>query len=332
MKEAEGKDDFTDRALQSSDMDANAEIKNAGSQMLVHRVQSSPGSDGSCNSSSGSAVSALQSKFKEISQRQSKGRETHNVPLEGPSEPLHKKSDKEQSSMRIPEVKIFKWSSSADEVSEAHSLSTASHLKENKWENEGDSIHSLDCGLGEGSRMENCSTSRDGGTLQSKPSSSSRYWTPSQSFWKVAGPETLVSNTEVNFFPVTMKNMVHAGKEEEPKLRVRGTVVQKELQGLDSLESTFQKEQILPDEPGKKDIPDILSCQGGYKIMKPETEKAQTIKTTSAMLTEGQDQLPLTNKGEILCCLSDFVVSCTGLHSNILIVCGISKSAHTAAG
>lgn len=282
-------------------MDANAEIKNAGSQMLVHVVQSASCSDGSCNSPSGSAVSALQSKFKEISQRQSKGKETHDVLLEGPSEPLQKKSDKEQS-LSIPEVKIFKWSSSADEVSEVHSLTSSSHLKENKWEKEGDSIHSLDCGHGEGSRMENCITSGEGANLQSKPSSSPRHWTPSKGFWKVAGPETLVSNIKVNSFPITMKNVVHAG-EEEPKLRVRGTVVQKELQGLDSLESTFQrcfqKEQSLPDEPGRQDIPDILNCQGGHQMKTAETEKVQTTKTTSAMLTEGQYQLPLINKGEI---------------------------------
>lgn len=298
MKEANGgrgaEKHLSGRVLQNSGMEANAQIKNAGTQMALRVVQSTPGSDGSCNSSSGSAVSALQSKFKEISQRRSKGKEMHNVLLAGLTEPLHKNSGTEQTSLSIPDVRNCKWSSSADEVPEVQNLTTSSHLKHNKWKKEEDFIPSLDCALEERSKMENFMTSADGGTLLSK-TSSPRCWAPSKGFWKAAQPETFGSNVEVNSLPITMKN----ASEKEKKLRVGVTVFRKKLRDVDDLESAFQrcfqKDRSPLNEPGREDISDILSH--GTEI--PKTEDAQTIKPTSAMLAEGQYQPPLINKGEL---------------------------------
>lgn len=275
------------RVLQNSGMEANAQIKNAGTQMVLHMVQSAPGSDGSCNSSSGSAVSALQSKFNEISQRRSKGKEMHNVLLGGLSEPLQKNSGTEQTSLSIPDVRNCKSSNSADEVPEV--LTTSSHLKHNKWKKEEDSIPSLDRALEERSKMENFITSADGGTLLSK-TYSPRCWAPSKGFWKAAQPETFVSNAEFNSLPISMKN----ASEKEKKLRVGVTVFRKKLRNVDDLESTFQRCFQKDQSPLDEDISDIL-CHG-TEI--PKTEDAQTIKTTSAMLAEGQYQPPLINKGE----------------------------------
>ncbi|KAK2860933.1 hypothetical protein Q7C36_005099 [Tachysurus vachellii] len=240
--------------------------------------ESAPCSDGCCNSPSDSAVSALQSKFKEISQRRSKGKEIPDVPLVCPSEPLQKKSDKEPSSLSIPEVKFFKSSSGSDVVSEVQNLTVSSHLKEKKQEMEGDLIPSFDSSLCGGSRMDSLTTSEDGGTILSKTISSPRYRTTLKSFWKAAHPKTIVSNREVDSLPITMKNLITAS-EEEQKLRVRGNMVHKDLPGL---ESAFEK-QLPPDEPEREEI--------------SEAEKAHTTKPILAMLAEGQYQPPLVNKG-----------------------------------
>lgn len=303
MKEAAGKDYLLPQALQSSGMEADTQISNAhtGTEILLHMVRSAPGSDGSCVSPSGSAVSALQSKFKEISQRRCKGKDTHDVPLESPSGLLQEKSDMERSPLNIPEVKIFKSSSSADELSEVQNLPMSSHLKEHKLE--GESVLSFDSALGEGFRGENFTTSGHGNSVLSKPTLSPRYWTAPKGFWRAARRDTLVPNMEINSFPRTTKNVVHASQEEQ-KLRVGGTVVHKELHGLNTLESTFhrclQKEQSSPsDEPKKEDISDIPSCRGGHTMEMSEPEKVQTTKTSSAMLAEGQHQPPLIIKGEI---------------------------------
>ncbi|KAK3567889.1 hypothetical protein QTP86_027310 [Hemibagrus guttatus] len=245
-------------------MEANAQIKTAGTQTSLHMVQSAPCSDGCCNSPSDSAVYALQSKFKEISQRRSKGKETPDVPPEGPSEPLQKKSDKEAPSLSIPGVK--KSNSRAD----VQNLTTSSHLKENKQEKEGDSIPSLECNHGEGSCMDTFTTSGDGGKVLSKPISSPRYRTPPKGFWRVSHPETTVSNREVDSLPITMKN-VEVAREEEQKLRVRGNVVHKDLNC--AFQRHLQKEQNPPDEPEREDV-----------------SEAHTTKPTSVMLAEGQYQ------------------------------------------
>lgn len=275
-------------------METNAQIKKSGKQMLLHMVQSAPGSDGSCNTPSGSAVSALQLKFKEMSQRRSKGKETHDVPLEGPSESSQKKLDKEQSSLSIPKDKVFNLISSADELYEEHNLPASSHLNYHKKEKEEEaSFASLECALGEGSRMDHFTPSGDGGTILLKQTSSPRYWTPPKGFWRAARRGTHVSNIEIDSLPVITKNVVHISKEEQ-KLRVGGTYLPKELQGLHSLESTFQRcfqnKQNVPDGSGKNVT---NCCQERYKT------EAQTAKTSSAMLAEGQYQPPLINKGKI---------------------------------
>lgn len=275
-------------------MEANNKKKNSGTQMLLHMVQSAPVSDGSCNSPSGSAVSALQSKFKEISQRRSKGMETHDVPLEGPSEPSQKKLDMERSPPSIPEVKVLNVISSADEHHEEQNLPTASHLKYNKKEmEEEDSLASHDCALGEGTRMENFTPSGDGGTILSKQILSPRYWTSPKGFCRAARRGTLVSKTELVAQPIITKNVVHISKEEQ-KLIVGGTSLHKELQGLEiTFQRCFQTKQSAQDGSGKDNVSNIQSCQRGCKT------EAQITKTSSAMLAEGQYQPPLINKGKI---------------------------------
>ncbi|KAI5612644.1 hypothetical protein C0J50_4376 [Silurus asotus] len=217
-----------DQTLQNSDMEANAPIKKAGTQLFHHTGQSAPDFESSSDLPSGSAVSALQSKFKERSQRRSKGTETH-VLLKDPPEAL-KKPDKEQSPLSIAEVKIFNMCSS-DEVSEVQGFVTPSQLTEKKWQQ--DSIPSFDNEFGEGSRIEDFIKIGDGGTLLSKPTSSPRYWTPPKGFWRVA-------------------------RREEQNFKFRGTALHKDLQGLDSVKSTstqrcFQDEQVPLDEPRKED-------------------------------------------------------------------------------
>lgn len=230
-------------------------------------VPPAPDSDCSCNPPSGSAVSALQSKFKEISQRKSKGKGTHDVVLDGTLEPLQKKPDKEHVSLSLPEVKIFKSSNSADVVSKGQTITISNNVKVKNWEKH--SIFRLDCDHGEGPRMEKFTKTKDGASLLSKPTSSPRYWTSPQVCRREAEPKILVA---------------HAN-EEEQTLKVRGIVAHKEC---------LQKEPSQPD--------DILtlSCQRERgKTDTTETENIQTIKTNPIMLVEGQYQLPLTNKGEI---------------------------------
>lgn len=273
-----------DRARQRSGMEAKARLNNPSTQMFLHQVRSAPGSDGSCNSPSGSAVSALQSKVKKISQRQSQ--EDPGVPLEGPSEPLRKKPDQGLLSLSVPEVKSFKMFSTSEKVSKLENLTFPVPQKDNKYEKEGNSTLSLACGLGEGSGIESFMTRKDGGTILSEP----RYWTPPKGFRTADQRETLISNRGLSLLPVTMRNVKDTNKEEQDeKPRPGGPVVRKELQEWDGLESTFQrcfqKVVNIPDEPERADT--------------AETEGVCTIKPTSAMLAEGRYQPSVINKGEI---------------------------------
>ncbi|TSS97523.1 Procollagen galactosyltransferase 2 [Bagarius yarrelli] len=237
-------------------------------------TESAPFSEGFCNSPSSSAVSALQSKVREISQRQSKAK--------GPPESLQKESEKEPMFLSIPEVKIFQSSSGADEVSKVQNFTTSIYLKENKWKKEGDSISSLHCDPG-GSKMQNLSTSGESSTVLSMPTSFTTVEKASKGFWNVAHSKTFVSNKDFDSLQKTMKNVVNT-REEKQKVEVRGTVVQTELQGSGNLKNRcFQKEQNPPNQPEKE----VIS----------EKKKVQTNKLTSSMLAEGLCQPPLINKG-----------------------------------
>ncbi|KAL7879544.1 hypothetical protein SRHO_G00017980 [Serrasalmus rhombeus] len=291
--------------------------RTADTQELLSALQSeskSPSpSSGSPSSSpllSGSAVSALQTKFKQISQRRCKEKDKHDYLFEGSSEHCVQKIDEDKlSPSQTPSSDLRKTSSGSDEDGSEPHLTEACDKGDKESATFG--IEGLPRGLGEGSSLENIATGGADTSLSPKPTSSPRHWAPPKGFWRVARPETLLLNGEgaSSLVPCSPKNVPHTQEEElqrKRRLRVERAAVRKELQRSDSLESAFhrcfQKEADPTDTLGdlwRADSWETVCSRGGSKMERAGTDekhaekcKTRTMETTTGKRAEGQHQPP----------------------------------------
>ncbi|XP_051557503.1 uncharacterized protein si:ch211-13f8.1 [Myxocyprinus asiaticus] len=278
---------------------------------------------------SGSAVSALQSKVKAVSQRKLKGREREDLLAEVSIEQLGKKSqdDVVLSPCQTENTEQSRKSSTGDgEVLEpkiqVHTALTNSVMegdKETCRKSGKDTlcqgVAGMSRGLCEWSSLEDIAvggaSEPQGDTPPSKSTSSPRHWAPPKGFWRVARPETLHLNSESPSTLATPKDIIPTTEEEpkqKPKLKSVGAMVHKELQRSDSLESAFhrclQKETSMADPIvglWKADSWETVCSRGGTLSLAEKVEinqrylnqyQVKAIEITTSMHPEGQYQPP----------------------------------------
>ncbi|XP_016333483.1 uncharacterized protein LOC107681679 isoform X2 [Sinocyclocheilus anshuiensis] len=274
----------------------------------------------SCSPAPGSAVSALQSKVKAVSQRKLKGTERDDLLPEGSAEESVKKNqDDEALSTCQTEYTEQSNKPNAGDKDVLEPNSGMQGEKETCNKNGKDSTSQgapeMSCGLGEGSSLENIAVVVAGeplGDIAMKSTTSSpRHWAPPKGFWRVARPETLLLNSESSSTLATPKDVpptTEEGPKRKPKLKTVGVVVHKELQRSDSLESAFrkclQKEIATTDPVGglwKTDSWETVCSRGEYLSIAEKVEMNKTdlnkyqvdaIEINTSMHPEGQYQPP----------------------------------------
>ncbi|XP_050984431.1 uncharacterized protein si:ch211-13f8.1 [Labeo rohita] len=274
----------------------------------------------SCSPAPGSAVSALQSKVKAVSQRKLKGTERDDLLPESSTEESAKKNqDDEALSPCQTEYTEQSNKSSPDdkEVLEPNSGMQGEKQTCNKSGKDSPSqgTPEMSRGLCEGSSLENIAVGVAGephGDIAMKSTTSSpRHWAPPKGFWRVARPETLLLNSESSStlaIPKDVPPTTEEGMKRKPKLKTVGAVVHKELQKSDSLESAFhrclQKETGTAEPVGglwKADSWETVCFRGGSLSIAEKVEmnktylnkyQADAIESTTSMHAEGQYQPP----------------------------------------
>lgn len=282
--ETPGAQDSTGAALRSSGVERDPlnTADTQGSLSTVHCESCSPVSSPPL---SGSAVSALESKFKKITQRRCKRDQVPEASLE--------------------EQELRKRSSSSEEEGPEPPPKEACQ----KREKEGSTavVASLPRGVGEGSSLENIATGGADTSVPSKPTSSSRHWAPPKGFWRVARPETLLLNGEGASSLVASPPKNEENLQRRQRLRAQRAAARKELQRADSLESTFrrcfQKEAESVDPQGdlwRADSWETVCSRRGSQMEErsPERGKSKTTESTTGRRAEGQHQWELLHRGE----------------------------------
>ncbi|XP_016110067.1 uncharacterized protein [Sinocyclocheilus grahami] len=300
----------------------------SGTQPLPDDSQTGPATDllkskasfSSCSPAPGSAVSALQSKVKAVSQRKLKGMERDDLLPEGSAEQSVKKNqdDEAQSTCQTEYTDQSNKSSTGDkEVLEPISGMQGENETCNKSGKDSPSqgAPEMSRGICEGSSLENIAVGVAGepqGDIAMKSTiSSPRHWAPPKGFWRVARPETLLLNSESSSTLVTPKDVPPTNEDSpkwKPKLKTVGTIVHKELQRSDSLESAFhrclQKETASADPVSvlwKADSWETVCSRGGSLSIAEKVEMNKTflnkyqvdaIEITTSMRPEGQYQPP----------------------------------------
>ncbi|XP_048018181.1 uncharacterized protein KIAA1614 isoform X1 [Megalobrama amblycephala] len=274
----------------------------------------------SCSPPAGSAVSALQSKVKAVSQRKLKGAERDDLlPENSTEESVKKTQDDEVLSPCQTEYseQSNKSSTGDEEVLEPNSGMQGE--KETCGKSGKDSpsqgVPKMSRGLCEGSSLENIAVGGAGepqGDISTKSMTSSpRHWAPPKGFWRVARPETLLLKSESSSTLATTKDVtptIEEGPKRKPKLKTVGAVVHKELQRSDSLESAFhrclQKEIGAADPVGglwRADSWETVCSRGGSLSIGEKVEinktylnryQVEAIEITTSMRPEGQYQPP----------------------------------------
>ncbi|KAG9350825.1 hypothetical protein JZ751_024714 [Albula glossodonta] len=205
----------------------------------------------------GSAVSALQSKVKALSERRAAGRERDDrspagqVPGPGSGPP---QAMKRVSPCVFGSAATGKWqSSSSDEEVEPHSCAhpyLSNYPVPGDLEAQGEAargdgceagpmmgLGSLSRELGEGASLENLSDVSSG--LPEEPPSS-KTWAPPKGFWKATRPETLLLNGDTLLAGDRHSGGLTVGTAAQIKAwMVGGQGVRRELQRSDSLESNL---------------------------------------------------------------------------------------------
>ncbi|XP_017208064.2 uncharacterized protein si:ch211-13f8.1 isoform X2 [Danio rerio] len=258
------------------------------------------------SSTSSSAVSALQSKVKAVSQRKLKGAERDDLLCENSAEGTVKKTQNCEALSSCQKECTDR--SISDEQGGKDSCS------ESGVESPSHGAPEMHRGLCEGSSLENIVVGGVGepqGNISAKSQTSPRHWAPPKGFWRVARPETLLLNSESSSALPAPKDVPHTIEESlkrKPKLKTVGAVVHKELQRSDSLESAFhrslQKEMGAADPVGglwKADSWETVCSRGGTlgSAEKAEINKSylsqyqvEAIEITTSMRPEGQYQPP----------------------------------------
>ncbi|KAL0199910.1 hypothetical protein M9458_003097, partial [Cirrhinus mrigala] len=273
----------------------------------------------SCSPAPGSAVSALQSKVKAVSQRKLQGTQRDDLLPEGSAEESLKNNqdDKALSPCQTEYTKQSNDSSPGDKkILEPNSGIQGEKETCNKSGKDSPSqgAPEMSRGLCEGSSLENIAVGVTGepqGDFAMKSTASPRHWAPPKGFWRVARPETLLLNSESSSTLATPKDLpptTEEGLKRKPKLKTVGAVVHKELQRSDSLESAFhrclQKETGTADRVGglwKADSWETVCSRGGSLSIAEKVEMNKTylnkyqvdaIENTTSMHAEGQYQPP----------------------------------------
>ncbi|XP_073705328.1 uncharacterized protein [Garra rufa] len=264
----------------------------------------------------GSAVSALQSKVKAVSQRKLKGMERDDLLPEGSAEESAKKKQDDEALSPCQTEYTEQSNTSSPGDKEPNSGMQGEKETCNKIGKHSPSQGKLETsrGLCKGSSLENIAVGVAGepqGDIAMKSTTSSpRHWAPPKGFWRVARPETLLLNPESSSTLATPKD-VPPTTEEAPKrkakLKTVGAVVHKELQRSDSLESAFrslQKETGTADPVGglwKAESWETVCFRGGSLSIAEKVEMNKTymnkyqvdaIENTTSMHAEGQYQPP----------------------------------------
>ncbi|XP_067309080.1 uncharacterized protein KIAA1614 [Pseudorasbora parva] len=268
----------------------------------------------SCSPPVGSAVSALQSKVKAVSQRKLKGTERDDLLPEDSTEESAKKpqDDEVPSPCQTEYTEQCNTSSTGDEeVLEPNSGTCRQSGKDSPSQG----APEMSRGLCEGSSLENIAVGGTGepqGDIATKSlASSPRHWAPPKGFWRVARPETLLLNSDSSSTQPNTKDVpqtIEEGPKRKPKLKTVGAVVHKELKRSDSLESAFhrclQKEIGAADPVGglwKADSWETLCSRGGSLSVAEKVKMNKTylnqyqveaIEITTSMRPEGQYQPP----------------------------------------
>ncbi len=236
----------------------------------------------SCSHAPGSAVSALQSKVKAVSQRKLKGAERDYLLPEGSTEESMKKKqdDEALSTCQTESTEQSNKPNTGDkEVLEPNCgmQGEKETCSKNGKDSPSQGAPEMSRGLCEGSSLENIAVGVAGepqGDIAMKSTTSSpKHWTPPKGFWRVARPETLLLNSESSSTLAAPKDVpptTEEGPKRKPKLKTVGVVVHKELQRSDSLESAFhwclQKEIATADPVGglwKADSLEMVCFRGG---------------------------------------------------------------------
>ncbi|XP_016377158.1 uncharacterized protein LOC107715518 isoform X2 [Sinocyclocheilus rhinocerous] len=273
----------------------------------------------SCSPAPGSAVSALQSKVKAVSQRKLKGTERDDLLPEGSAEESVKKNqdDEALSTCQTEYTEQSNKPNTGDkDVLEPNSgmQGEKETCNKNGKDSTSQGAPEMSCGLGEGSSLENIAVGvacePQGDIAMKSTTSSPRHWAPPKGFWRVARPETLLLNSESSSTLATPKDVpptTEEGPKRKPKLKTVG-VVHKELQRSDSLESAFckclQKEIATADPVGglwKADSWETVCSRGEYLSIAEKVEMNKTdlnkyqvdaIEINTSMHPEGQYQPP----------------------------------------
>lgn len=300
--------------------DRSAELPDDPQSRPSANILKSKASLPSCSPAPGSAVSALQSKVKAVSQRKLKGTERENLLPEGSAEESVKKNQDDEALSTCQ--KEYTEQSNKPSAGNTEVLEPISGMQgeretcnKNGKDNPSQGAPEMSRGLCEGSSLENIAVGvagePQGGIAMKSTTSSPRHWAPPKGFWRVARPETLLLNSDISSTLATPKDVppsTEEGLKRKPKLKTVGVVVHKELQRSDSLESAFrrylQKETATADPTGglwKADSWETVCTREGslssaekVEMNKTDLNKYQVdaIEINTSMHTEGQYQPP----------------------------------------
>ncbi|XP_039517126.1 uncharacterized protein KIAA1614 isoform X2 [Pimephales promelas] len=288
----------------------------SGTHPLRSAEQPGPSTDLLKSKAIGSAVSALQSKVKAVSQRRLKVAERGDLLPEDSTEGSVKKPQDDE--VLCPcQTEYTEQSNKSSTVQEVLEPNSGMQGEKETCSKSGkgsppQGVPELSRGLCEGSSLENIAVGGAGepqGDNASKSmTSSSRNWAPPKGFWRVARPETLHLNSESSSTLATAKYVpptIEEGPKRKAKLKTVGAVaVHKELQRSDSLESAFHRQIGAADPVGglwKADSWDTVCSRGGSLSVAEKVEMNKTylnqyqveeIEITTSMRPEGQYQPP----------------------------------------
>ncbi|CAM4595484.1 unnamed protein product [Leuciscus chuanchicus] len=281
--------------------------------------QSGPSTDLLKSKAIGSAVSALQSKVKAVSQRRLKVAESGDLLPEDSTEGSVKKPQDDEV-LSLCQTEYTEQSNKSSTVQEMLEPNSGMQGEKETCSKSGkgspsQGVPELSRGLCEGSSLENIAVGGagepQGDTASKSMTSSPRHWAPPKGFWRVARPETLLLSPESSSTLATAKDVpptIEEGPKRKPKLKTGGALVHKELQRSDSLESAFhrclQREIGAADTVGglwKADSWETVCSRGASLSVAEKVEMNKTylnqyeveaIEITTSMRPEGQYQPP----------------------------------------
>ncbi|XP_073710269.1 uncharacterized protein [Misgurnus anguillicaudatus] len=250
----------------------------------------------------GSAVSALQSKVRAVSQRKFRGKDRdHLFPEVCTEQSVKKKQAPEEQRSLSP-------SSTNDNVA------LPNYVIQEAWEtyslqSESQGVTGMSRGLCEGSSLDNIAlgggSELQGDTPPKKSlTSSPRHWAPPKGFWKVSRPETLLLNADSSLTLAAPKDAPPTNEvdsKQKRKLKAVNAMVHKELQRSDSLESAFHrslqtKETSMTDQVGglwKADSWETVCSRGVMNKRYLNQYKVKAIEIPTSMRPGGQYKPPL---------------------------------------